>query len=600
MTTEPGRYADSRAILIGVSAYEEAAFPSIRAARNSLYAMQQVLTDPTLCGWPPERVTTISNPVLAQDLAVQVAELTQNTTGVLLVYYVGHGVLSSRGELCLTVTSTLFDHPKVSGLPWDTLAESLRTSPADIRLVILDCCFAGQAIEALSGNDPGLADITHVQGAYTLTATTRNRAAYVPPTDQQDTAPTCFTGELYDLIRSGIPGKPAQLTLGDLYPVLRQRLRAKGLPLPNQRGTDTVQQFPFTFNAALNTRPRAPLGTQNTTLRLTKGLAHGVLGRTRAIHYAMIATAFVVVLLLAFVITPFLLRSVPPVPGSIAGTPPAFTGVLDGAGDVRDVVFSPDGKLLAAAGGNDHTVTLWNADTGQRSRILVGCCVVSAAAFSPDNQRLATDGDLFDATTGDHIRELDGSGYSVAFSPDGKFLAVGSGYDPNTGTRLFDSATGELVRTLSTEYASTVAFSPDSEIIASATGYLNEGMRLWNPITGQLVRTLGGGSDAVAFSPQGKVIATSGEGRVQMWDSATGDRLRDIEAAQVLTFGPDGNLYAADANHAVRLYDSATGNPICTLADVYADSAALSPDGKRIATVTPNKSIELASIGQGC
>ena len=198
------------------------------------------------------------NPISAADLAGQVADLAETTTGVLLLYYVGHGVLSARGELCLTVTSTRPNRPKISGLPWDTLADVLRACPARIRLAILDCCFAGQAIEALGGDgDPGLADITHVDGVYTLTATTRNRTAHVPPPDQQDTACTSFTGELRDLIRSGIPGKPPRLTFGDIYPVLRQRLRAKGLPAPSQRGTDTAHQFPFTANAAARLGPDA-------------------------------------------------------------------------------------------------------------------------------------------------------------------------------------------------------------------------------------------------------------------------------------------------------------------------------------------------------
>ena len=246
-----------------MSAYEYAEFPPIRTARNSLQAMRALLSDPALCGWAPERITVIPNPISAADLAAAVADLAESTTGVLLLYYVGHGVLSARGELCLTVTSTRPNRPKISGLPWDTLADVLRACPARVRLVILDCCFAGQAIEALSGDaEPGLADIAYVEGVYTLTATTRNRTAHVPPPGQQDTACTSFTGALRDLIRSGIPGKPPRLTFGDIYPVLRQRLRAKALPAPNQRGTDTAHQFPFTANAAArigpdthNTRP---------------------------------------------------------------------------------------------------------------------------------------------------------------------------------------------------------------------------------------------------------------------------------------------------------------------------------------------------------
>jgi hypothetical protein len=250
--------AGSRAVLIGVSAYEYAEFPPIRAARNSLQTMRSLLADPALCGWPADQITVLANPISAADLAASIADLAESTAEVLLLYYVGHGVLSARGELCLTVTSTRPDRPKISGLPWDTVADVLRSSPASVRLAILDCCFAGQAIEALSGDgDPGLADIAHVEGVYTLTATTRNRAAHVPPPGQQDAACTSFTGELHDLIRRGIPGKAPRLTFSDIYPVLRQRLQGKGLPAPGQRGTDAVGQFSFTANAAIPAGPSA-------------------------------------------------------------------------------------------------------------------------------------------------------------------------------------------------------------------------------------------------------------------------------------------------------------------------------------------------------
>ena len=54
-------------------------------------------------------------------------------------------------------------------------------------------------------------------------------AIAVPPASQQDTACTSFTGELQNLIRSGIPGKPGQLTFNDIYPELLQRLKAAAL-----------------------------------------------------------------------------------------------------------------------------------------------------------------------------------------------------------------------------------------------------------------------------------------------------------------------------------------------------------------------------------
>jgi hypothetical protein len=283
MTAEADGLAGSRAVLIGVSDYDHREFPPIRAARNSLQAMRALLADPALCGWPPGQITVIENPASAASLADQVADLAESTTGILLLYYVGHGTLSPRGELCLTVTSTRPSRPKYSGLPWENVAEILRACPARARLVILDCCFAGQAIEALSGDgDPGLADIAHVEGVYTLTATTRNRTAHVPPPDQQGTACTSFTGELIDLIQSGIPGKPPRLTFGDIYPVLRQRLLARGLPAPSQRGTDTAHQFPFTANAICRLGPDDRPNEDGAGETARKDPDPGLTDRTRA------------------------------------------------------------------------------------------------------------------------------------------------------------------------------------------------------------------------------------------------------------------------------------------------------------------------------
>src|ERR1700684_330811 len=87
----------SSAILVGVSAYEYAELPPIRAARNSLQAMRSMLTDPELCGWPRGQLRVIANPLSAEELKAEIAEVAAATTGVLLLYYVGHGVLSAGG-----------------------------------------------------------------------------------------------------------------------------------------------------------------------------------------------------------------------------------------------------------------------------------------------------------------------------------------------------------------------------------------------------------------------------------------------------------------------------------------------------------------------
>ncbi|HSZ29736.1 MAG TPA: tetratricopeptide repeat protein, partial [Pseudonocardiaceae bacterium] len=249
--------ARSRAILIGVAAYDDPAFTPIPAARNSLTGMRDLLADPTLCGWPHETITVLDDPAHPGHLARQIRDLARDTSDVLLLYYVGHGQLTPRGELCLTVTDTVAADPDYTGLLFPWIKDALRESPARVKLVILDCCYAGQAIEALSSPDD-IADLAHTNGSYTLTATTRNQTAHVSPLDQQETTCTSFTGQLIALARAGIPDGPPELTLNTLYPYLRQRLVALGLPQPNQRGTDTADRYVFATNAHhLGVRPPA-------------------------------------------------------------------------------------------------------------------------------------------------------------------------------------------------------------------------------------------------------------------------------------------------------------------------------------------------------
>ncbi|MFG1862365.1 caspase, EACC1-associated type [Microbispora bryophytorum] len=248
MRPDPVAWQDSRAILIGVSTYRDERLPKIVAAANSLQQLRGVVTSPHLCGWPADRVTILSDPSDSRTVAKQIRQLTQETRDVLLLYYVGHGTLTPYSELCLSVTDTDADDPDLTGVEYSRIRSALIDSPARVKMVILDCCYSGRAIRTLANQATVVADATEIAGTYTLTAS--DLAAHVPPPEKQTDACTSFTSELVDLIRTGIPDKDDPLTLGTLYIELRRRLRARGLPDPNQRGTDTAHSFAFTRNAA--------------------------------------------------------------------------------------------------------------------------------------------------------------------------------------------------------------------------------------------------------------------------------------------------------------------------------------------------------------
>jgi WD40 repeat protein len=111
---------------------------------------------------------------------------------------------------------------------------------------------------------------------------------------------------------------------------------------------------------------------------------------------------------------------------------------------------------------------------------------------------------------------------SVVFSPDGRYLAVGT--RGGGSVQLIDTSSWQVIRTFEghTDGATSVAFSPDGRLLAS--GSYDETIRLWEVATGSPVRTLRGHTDPVlsmAFSPDGKLLASgSWDGTIKLWNVA--------------------------------------------------------------------------------
>jgi WD40 repeat protein len=305
--------------------------------------------------------------------------------------------------------------------------------------------------------------------------------------------------------------------------------------------------------------------------------------------------------------------------------------VLPIAKRASDIAISPDGQVLAAIEARNGRresagkLTFWELATGKVIQTIKGEKVPrrswrASLAFSADSQVLAVANPqnvwLWDVDTGQLHLELKDTGYGVALSPDGKTVASGS---REGKVMLWDVGNGNLKLTLSghtikkeTMRISLLEFSPDSQLLVSSPPFLSEdpvdeGAKLWDLTTGKLLRTFSEAVTEVAFTGDGRSIATGDRaGVVRLRDTATGKLYRTFEQrigrVACAAFSPNGQMLATggyqelsyilyprpmEPDNTIKFWDVATGNLHKTLNGYERPANALvfSSDGKKLASI---------------
>jgi Caspase domain len=245
--------AGSRAVVVGTGTHlPGSALPGIPAVAATVTAVRDALTE--RCGMDGRHVVSVADPESPTQFLDAVNQAAAQAEDVLLLYYIGHGLVRLDGEFFLATAATTDREVMlpVEALPFAAVRGVLSASRARHVVVVLDCCFSGRASGVIGTAVADAFELANVHGSYLLSATSATGQALAPEGERY----TAFSGALLEFLRDGDPTAPRGLTLDDAYRYLDRLLPSRGAPAPQRRLSGDAGRLVVAVN------PRAPAVTR--------------------------------------------------------------------------------------------------------------------------------------------------------------------------------------------------------------------------------------------------------------------------------------------------------------------------------------------------
>ncbi len=285
------------------------------------------------------------------------------------------------------------------------------------------------------------------------------------------------------------------------------------------------------------------------------------------------------------------------------------------SGWVSAVALTADGRRAVSAS-HDHTLKVWDVETGQALRTLAGHSLgVTAVALRADGRRAVSASDdgtlkVWDVETGEALRTLEGHSdevTAVALTADGRrAVSVSLGQ----GLIVWDLTTGEALYTLNSHvpWENAVALAVNGRRALAVL--LDRTLGVWDVEAGEALRTLEGhsnGVNAVALTADGRRAASVSNGKtLKVWDVETGEALSTFEhyggGVRAVALTLDGQrAVSVSWDQTLKVWNVETGEALRTLEghSDFVSAVALAAHGRRAVSASWDQTLKVWDVETG-